>query len=97
MLVFADAKLWEPYTWNLGAPITTHSNVTMFDMTTSGEGPSVYVRYFERAVVVANPSNLSAASATALSGGAFEDRLTGERGISSVRMTPHTGRILLRQ
>ena len=96
MLVFADAKLWEPYTWDLGAPTTVHSNVTMYDVTV-GEGPSVYVRYFERAVVIVNPGNVSAVVATALRGGPFEDKLTGEKGISAVRMAPRTGRVLLRQ
>eukprot|EP01047_Picozoa_sp_COSAG01_P136129 COSAG01_NODE_66469_length_270_cov_0.596491_1_plen_89_part_11 len=53
------AKLWEPYTWDLGAPVTTHANVTAFDVSAEGE-PSVYVRYFEKAVVLVNPGNLSA-------------------------------------
>ena len=90
------AMLWEPYTWDLGAPTTVHSNVTMYDVTV-GEGPSVYVRYFERAVVIVNPGNVSAVVATALRGGPFEDKLTGEKGISAVRMAPRTGRVLLRQ
>ena len=53
------AKLWEPYTWDLGAPVTTHANVTAFDVSAEGE-PGVYVRYFEKAVVLVNPGNRSA-------------------------------------
>ena len=70
-----------------------HSNVTMYEAQSQ---PSVYVRYFELAVVVVNPSNASAASAMELDGGPYEDRLTGEQGIRSVQMPPHTGRVLLR-
>ena len=89
------AKLWEPYTWDLGAPVTTHANVTAFDVSAEGE-PSVYVRYFEKAVVLVNPGNRSAARATRLSGGVFEDRLTGETGLREVAMAGRSGRVLLR-
>lgn len=89
------AKLWEPYTWNLGFPSSTSSNVTAYRVASSSEA-GVYVRYFSSGVAVVNPGNLSARTAIPLDGGPYEDLLTGEKDITSVQMSSQSGRVLLR-
>ena len=90
----STGRLWEPYTWKLGAPLTAvprGGNVTAYRVS-----PHVYVRYFEHGAVVVCPGGRDAAGPTPLQHGPYTDRLTGERGITQVRMTANTARILLR-
>lgn len=89
-------KLWEPYTWDVGSPLIptpANFNVTSFRADT----PGVFVRYFSKAVAIVCPGNEDANAMTALSRGPYQDLLTGEKNINEVRMTAHTGRVLMRQ
>ena len=91
------AKLWEPYTWQLGAPIVPAPaglNVTAWRVPAG-----VYVRFFAGGAVLVNPGDTDAppAQPVALAGGPYENRLTGETGIVSVRGMPRrSGLVLLR-
>ena len=89
-------KLWAPYTWDVGTPLVpTPQNLTVAAF--RSDTPGVFVRYFSNAVVVVCPGKDGARNATALLRGPYQDMLTGEKNIDSVRMKAHTGRVLMRQ
>ncbi len=88
--------VWEPYSWDLGSPLSHHSNVTGFNVSPAGT-PSVYVRYFEKAVVLVCPGNVSAVHPVALTGGPYVDRMRHRQGIIKVTMSAQTGLILMKQ
>ena len=90
------AKLWAPYTWELGAPLVpapAGGNVTAWRV----PGPiSVYVRYFANGAVVVNPGAADATAQTALVRGPYKNELTGETDLTSVKMPRQSALVLLR-
>ena len=96
----SHAKVWQPYTWELGAPaISKPAGANVSSWRVGGGTPEVgvYVRYFAQGVVVVCPGDVSATAKTWLAGGPYEDRLSGEKGITEIKMAANSGRILLKQ
>ena len=94
----SHAKLWPPYTWDLGAPAIAKpagANVSSWRVGGAEAAVGVYVRYFAKGAVVVCPGNVSASAKTPLAGGPYIDRLSGEKGITAISMAANSGRILL--
>ena len=89
-----------PTTTILGAPaIPKPAGANVSSWRVGGGTPEVgvYVRYFAQGVVVVCPGDVSATAKTWLAGGPYEDRLSGEKGITEIKMAANSGRILLKQ
>jgi hypothetical protein len=85
------AKLNVVYTWALGAPLQLATNVTEYRDTVG-----VYARRFKRGLVLVNPGENDAQTATALNGTYVDpSSSTPSKPLTEVRMAAHSGLILL--